>query len=79
MGRASAWLPSLYALEETLKRRRDGMGTVMPSAAAYDADPDRDGGPKTDEGRVIHEGSKSETVRIRPPSLGCAVRRRPSR
>jgi SNF2 family DNA or RNA helicase len=50
---------SLYALAETLKRRRDGMGTVMPSAAAYDADPDGEDAPKADEARVIHEGSKS--------------------
>lgn len=50
---------SLYALAETLKRRRDGMGSTMPSAAAYDADPDGDDGPKADEARVIHEGSKS--------------------
>lgn len=49
---------SLYALAETLKRRRDGMGTVMPSAAAHDADPDGDDGPKADEARVVHEGSK---------------------
>jgi superfamily II DNA or RNA helicase len=50
---------SLYALAETLKRRREGMGTSLPSAAAYDADPDDDDAPKADEARVIHEGSKS--------------------
>jgi superfamily II DNA or RNA helicase len=50
---------SLFALAETLKRRRDGMGSAMPSAAAYDADPDGDDAPKADEARVIHEGSKS--------------------
>jgi superfamily II DNA or RNA helicase len=50
---------SLYALAETLKRRHAGMGTVMPSAAAYDADPDGDDSPRADEARVIHEGSKS--------------------
>ena len=56
---------SLYALAETLKRRRDGMGTVMPSVAAHDADPDGEDGPKADEARVIHEGSKSAKVERR--------------
>jgi superfamily II DNA or RNA helicase len=50
---------SLYALAETLKRRREGMGTVMPSAAAHDADPYGDDAPKADEARVIYEGSRS--------------------
>jgi hypothetical protein len=50
---------SLYALAETLKRRRDGMGTAMPSAAAIEADPDGDDPAKGDEARVIHEGSKA--------------------
>ena len=50
---------SLYALAETLKRRRDGMGTAMPSAAAIEADPDGDDPTKGDEARVIHEGSKA--------------------
>jgi len=50
---------SLFALAETLKRRRDGMGTLMPSAAAHDVDPDGDDSPKADEARVVHEGSKS--------------------
>lgn len=50
---------SLYALAETLKRRRDGMGAAMPTAAAHAADPDGDDTPKADEARVIHEGSKS--------------------
>jgi len=50
---------SLWSLAETLKRRRDGMGTTMPSAAAHDADPDGDDPAKADEARVVHEGSKS--------------------
>jgi len=50
---------SLYALAETLQRRRDGMGTAMPSAAAIEADPDGDDPAKADEARVIYEGSKA--------------------
>ncbi len=50
---------SLYALAETLRRRRDGMGTAMPSAAAIAADPDGDDPALADEARVVHEGSKS--------------------
>ena len=50
---------SLHALAETLKRRRDGMGTAMPSAAAVEADPAGDDPAKADEARVIHEGSRS--------------------
>jgi len=50
---------SLWALAETLKRRRDGMGSAMPTAAAHDADPDGDDPAKSDEARVVHEGSKS--------------------
>lgn len=50
---------SLYALAETLKRRRNGMGTAMPTAAAIDADPDGDDPAKADEARVTHEVSKS--------------------
>ena len=50
---------SLWALAETLKRRRDGMGSAMPTTAAYDADPDGDDPAKADEARVVHEGSKS--------------------
>lgn len=53
---------SLYALAETLKRRHDGMGTAMPSAAAIEADPDGDDPPKADEARVIHESSKAAKV-----------------
>lgn len=50
---------SLWSLAETLKRRRDGMGSAMPSASAMDADPDGDDPALADEARVIHEGSKS--------------------
>lgn len=50
---------SLHALAETLKRRRDGMGTQMPSAAAQEADPDGDDPATADEARIVHEGSKS--------------------
>jgi hypothetical protein len=50
---------SLYALAETLKRRRDGMGTAMATAAAIEADPDGEDPAKADEARVTHEASKS--------------------
>lgn len=50
---------SLWALAETLKRRRDGMGSAMPAAAAQEVDPDGDDPAKADEARVVHEGSKS--------------------
>ena len=50
---------SLYALAETLKRRRDGMGSAMPAAAALEADPDGDDPSKADEARVIFESSKA--------------------
>jgi hypothetical protein len=50
---------SLYALAETLKRRRDGMGTTMATAAAIEADPDGEDPAKADEARVTHEASKS--------------------
>ncbi len=50
---------SLHALAETLKRRRDGMGTQMPAAAAQEADPNGDDPTTADEARIVHEGSKS--------------------
>ncbi|SDY49791.1 Superfamily II DNA or RNA helicase, SNF2 family [Geodermatophilus africanus] len=50
---------SLHALAETLKRRREGMGTQMPSAAAVEADPDGDDPASADEARIVHEGSRS--------------------
>jgi superfamily II DNA or RNA helicase len=50
---------SLYALAETLKRRRDGMGSAMPAAAAQAADPEGDDPSKADEARIIVESSKA--------------------
>jgi superfamily II DNA or RNA helicase len=50
---------SLYALAETLKRRRDGMGSAMPAAAALEADPDGDDPARADEAKVIVESSKA--------------------
>ncbi|MBT2248357.1 DUF3883 domain-containing protein [Arthrobacter sp. BHU FT2] len=50
---------SLFALGETLRRRRDGMGTAMPTAAAIEADPDGDDPIRADEARIIVEGSRS--------------------
>ena len=50
---------SLYALAETLKRRRDGMGSAMPAAAALEADPDGDDPSKADEAKVIVESSRA--------------------
>ncbi|MDP9437126.1 MAG: DEAD/DEAH box helicase, partial [Actinomycetota bacterium] len=50
---------SLYALAETLKRRRDGMGTAMPTAAAINADPIGDDPAKAAEVQVVVESSRS--------------------
>ena len=50
---------SLYALSETLKRRRDGMGSAMPAAAALEADPDGDDPAKAEEAKVIVESSRA--------------------
>ena len=50
---------SLYALAETLKRRRDGMGSAMPAAAALEADPDGDDPSKAEEAKVIVESSRA--------------------
>lgn len=50
---------SLYALAETLRRRRDGMGTENPSDAAHDADPYDEDEAAQDEARVIAEASKA--------------------
>jgi superfamily II DNA or RNA helicase len=50
---------SLYALAKTLERRRDGMGSAMPAAAAQAADPDGDDPAKAEEARVIVESSKA--------------------
>lgn len=50
---------SLHALAETLRRRRDRMGTAMPAAAAYDADPDQEDPAAADEARVLVAESRS--------------------
>lgn len=50
---------SLYALAETLKRRRDGMGSAMPTAAAINADPVGDDPAKAAEVQVVVESSRS--------------------
>src|SRR5439155_15281158 len=50
---------SLYALAETLKRRRDGMGSALPAAAAAEADPTGDDPSKADEAKVIVESSRA--------------------
>jgi superfamily II DNA or RNA helicase len=50
---------SLYALAETLRRRRDNMGTEAPVAAAVVADPEDEDPPSRDEAKVTHEASRS--------------------
>lgn len=50
---------SLYALAETLKRRRDGMGSALPAAAAAEADPSGDDPSRADEAKVVVESSKA--------------------
>jgi superfamily II DNA or RNA helicase len=50
---------SLYALSETLRRRRDGMGSENPSDAAHDADPYDEDEAAQDEARVVAEASKA--------------------
>jgi superfamily II DNA or RNA helicase len=50
---------SLYALAETLKRRRDYMGTESPAEAAHRADPYDEDPAAQDEAKVIAEGSKA--------------------
>lgn len=50
---------SLYALAETLRRRRDGMGSENPSDAAHEADPYDEDEAAQDEARVIAEASKA--------------------
>jgi hypothetical protein len=50
---------TLYALAETLKRRRVLMGTESPVEAAHRVDPDDEDQGAQDEARVITEGSKS--------------------
>jgi superfamily II DNA or RNA helicase len=50
---------SLYALAETLRRRREGMGSAMPAAAAAAADPGGDDPARADEARVVVESSRA--------------------
>jgi superfamily II DNA or RNA helicase len=50
---------SLWALAETLRRRRAAMGTQTPAAAALAADPYDDDETVADEARVVVEASKS--------------------
>ena len=50
---------SLYALAETLRRRRGGMGSENPSDAAHDADPYDEDEAAQDEARVIAEASRA--------------------
>lgn len=50
---------SLYALAETLKRRRELMGSQSPVEAAHRRDPYDEDPTAQDEARVIAEGSKS--------------------
>jgi len=50
---------SLYALAETLRRRRDNMGTQAPVVAGAAADPEDEDPPTRDEAKVTHEASRS--------------------
>ena len=50
---------SLHALHETLKRRREGMDSALPTAAALEADPDSEDVAAQDEARVVHEASRA--------------------
>ena len=50
---------SLYALAETLRRRRESMGGENPADAAHRIDPDDEDEAAQDEARVVAEASKS--------------------
>jgi len=50
---------SLYALKETLTRRRGGMGSENPADAAHTADPYDEDESAQDEARVVAEASKA--------------------
>jgi superfamily II DNA or RNA helicase len=50
---------SLYALAETLRRRRDNMGTEAPVVAGAAADPEDEDPPSRDEAKVTHEISRT--------------------
>lgn len=59
---------SLYALAETLRRRRDKMGTQNPADAAHDADRDWEDEAERDLAWVTHE--QSESAREEKKSIG---------
>ena len=50
---------SLYALQRTLERRRDGMGRENPADAAISVDPHGQDDSERDEARVVNEVSKA--------------------
>jgi superfamily II DNA or RNA helicase len=50
---------SLYALAQTLRKRRDKMGSEIAAAAILDADPDDEDYVAQDEARIVHEQSRS--------------------
>jgi superfamily II DNA or RNA helicase len=50
---------SLFALGETLRRRRDMMGSTLPVASAMESDPDSEDPPSAEEAKVIVEESRS--------------------
>ncbi|MDE0195200.1 MAG: helicase-related protein [bacterium] len=50
---------SLYALAETLRRRRDNMGGENPADAAHRIDPEDEDEAAGDEARVVAEASRS--------------------
>ncbi|MEU7769854.1 helicase-related protein [Micromonospora taraxaci] len=56
---------SLYALTETLQRRRDAMGGQLPSVAAAEVDPHDEDPVAADEARVVAEASKAATAERR--------------
>lgn len=53
---------SLFALCETLKRRKKHMGSALTSAAAQNLDPDDEDPALQDEARVIYETSQSSAA-----------------
>ena len=64
---------SLYALAETLRRRRDRMGTQLPTVAAAEVDPEGDDPSIADEARVIVE--QSTNARAEKKALNGMLRR----
>jgi superfamily II DNA or RNA helicase len=63
---------SLYALRETLKRRRDVMGSDSPTHAAMLVDPESEDDPERDLARVVVEQSLS--ARAEKDELKTAIR-----